>query len=318
MKFTAAFRRRLYLIKSGGKQMPRKELKPFDKAEWLRLEKKADELRRLTVETTVWGGSGHIGGAMSSMDFLTTLYYRFLNIDVNEPQKEDRDRFILSKGHVAVGYAPLICDYGFMDIEGLKNFNLTGSKFGMHLDCNKITGVDASSGSLGHGMSLAAGMALAGRVKGQQYMNFVLTGDGELNEGSNWEAAMTIAQFKLTNTVVAVDANKCMIDGRVDDEMKVEPIDKKFESFGFKVIRVDGHNIKEISDAIQVTIENYYNGGEVPYCIVLDTYKGAGIDFMQDDYHWHYGALNDERYKACLDSLDRYYKERVARVEKEA
>lgn len=298
--------------------MPRKELKPFDKAEWLRLEKKADELRRLTVETTVWGGSGHIGGALSAMDFMTTLYYRFLNANPKDPQKEDRDRFILSKGHAAVGYAPLLCDYGFMDIEGLKNFNLTGSQFGMHLDCNKIKGVDASSGSLGHGMSLAAGMALAGRVRGIDYMTYVLTGDGELNEGSNWEAAMTIAQFKITNTVVVVDANKCMIDGRVDDEMKVEPIDKKFEAFGFKTVRVDGQNIREINGALEQAVENHYSGGEQPFCIVLDTYKGAGIDFMEDDYHWHYGALNDERYKACLASLDKYYETRVARVEKEA
>ena len=205
------------------------DFKPFDKAEWLRLEKKADELRRLTVQTTVWGGSGHIGGAMSAMDAMTILYHRFMKLDVNNPDMEDRDRFVLSKGHAAVGYGPVICDYGFMPVEGLHNFNLTGSKFGMHLDKNKIKGIDCSSGSLGHGLSLADGFALAGRVKGQDYMVYCLTGDGELNEGSNWEAAMTAAQFKLSNVVVLVDNNKCMIDGRVDDEMKVEPLDKKFE-----------------------------------------------------------------------------------------
>ena len=133
--------------------------KPFDKEEWLRLEKKADELRRLTVQTTVWGGSGHIGGAMSAMDAMTILYHRFMKLDVNNPDLEDRDRFVLSKGHAAVGYGPVICDYGFMDVEGLHNFNLTGSLFGMHLDCNKIKGVDCSSGSLGHGLSLACGFA---------------------------------------------------------------------------------------------------------------------------------------------------------------
>lgn len=292
--------------------------KPFDKEEWLRLEKKADELRRLTVQTTVWGGSGHIGGAMSAMDAMTILYHRFMKLDVHDPDMEDRDRFVLSKGHAAVGYAPVICNYGFMDVEGLHNFNLTGSKFGMHLDCNKIKGIDCSSGSLGHGLSLACGFALAGRVKGIDYMNYVLTGDGELNEGSNWEAAQTAAQFKLSNVVVLIDNNKCMIDGRVDDEMKVEPLDKKFEAFGFEVERIDGQNMKELNNAIENAINNHKNGGTKPYAIVMDTYKGAGIDFMEDDYHWHYGALDDEKTKKCYDSLDKYYAARVARAEKEA
>ena len=200
---------------------------------------------------------------------------------------------------------------------GGKVIDLTGSKFGMHLDKNKIKGIDCSSGSLGHGLSLADGFALAGRVKGQDYMVYCLTGDGELNEGSNWEAAMTAAQFKLSNVVVLVDNNKCMIDGRVDDEMKVEPLDKKFEAFGFKVKRVDGQNMKELNDAIEDAIANHKNGGDQPYCIVMDTFKGAGIDFMEDDYHWHYGALDEAKEKACYESLDKYYKKRCERAEKE-
>lgn len=292
--------------------------KPFDKAEWLRLEKKADELRRLTVQTTVWGGSGHIGGALSAMDAMTVLYHRFMKLDVNNPDMEDRDRFVLSKGHAAVGYAPVICDYGFMSKDGLHNFNLTGSQFGMHLDCNKIRGIDCSTGSLGHGLSLACGFALAGRLKGLDYMNYVLTGDGELNEGSNWEAAMTAAQFKLSNIVVLVDNNKCMIDGKVDDEMKVEPLDKKFEAFGFTVQRVDGQNIKELSAAIEDAIDQHKAGAGKPYAIIMDTIKGAGVDFMEDDYHWHYGALDDDRANQCYASLDKYYALRVERAEKEA
>lgn len=252
------------------------------------------------------------------MDAMTILYHRFMKLDVNNPDLPDRDRFVLSKGHAAVGYGPVICDYGFMDVEGLHNFNLTGSKFGMHLDCNKIKGIDCSSGSLGHGLSLACGFALAGRVNGIDYMNYVLTGDGELNEGSNWEAAMTAAQFKLSNVVVLVDNNKCMIDGRVDDEMKVEPIDEKFEAFGFITERVDGQNLKELNNAIENAINNHKNGGDKPYCIVMDTFKGAGIDFMEDDYHWHYGALDAAKEKQCYDSLDKYYAARVARAEKEA
>ncbi len=292
--------------------------KPFDKSEWLRLEKKADEMRRMAIQTAIWGGSGHIGGSLSAMDAMVTLYYRFLKIDPSNPDMEDRDRFILSKGHCAVGYAPILCDLGYFPVDELKIFNLTGAKVGMHLDCNKVKGADCSTGSLGHGLSLAVGFALAGKVKGIDYMNFVLTGDGELNEGSNWEAAMSAAQFKLSNVVVLADINKCMIDGRVDDEMKVEPVDKKFEAFGFNVIRVDGHNIKELNDAIEASIKNHQDGGDKPTAIVMDTFKGEGVDFMKDNYLWHYGSLDDAMEKQAAESLDKYYNERCARAEKEA
>lgn len=292
--------------------------KSFDKEEWLRLEKKADEMRRMAIQTAIWGGSGHIGGSLSAMDAMVTLYYRFMKIDSSNPEMEDRDRFILSKGHCAVGYAPILCDLGYFPVDELKIFNLTGAKVGMHLDCNKVKGADCSTGSLGHGLSLAVGFALAGRVKGIDYMNFVLTGDGELNEGSNWEAAMSAAQFKLSNVVVLADINKCMIDGRVDDEMKVEPVDKKFEAFGFNVIRVDGHNIKELNDAIEASIKNHQDGGDKPTAIVMDTFKGEGVDFMKDNYLWHYGSLDEAMEKQANESLDKYYKERCARAEREA
>lgn len=294
------------------------DYKPFDKAEWLRLEKKADEMRRMAIQTAIWGGSGHIGGSLSAMDAMVTLYYRFMKVDPSNPEMEDRDRFILSKGHCAVGYAPILCDLGYFPVDELKIFNLTGAKVGMHLDCNKVKGADCSTGSLGHGLSLAVGFALAGKVKGVDYMNFVLTGDGELNEGSNWEAAMSAAQFKLSNVVVLADMNKCMIDGRVDDEMKVEPVDKKFEAFGFNVIRVDGHNIKELNDAIEASIKNHQDGGNKPTAIIMDTFKGEGVDFMKDNYLWHYGSLDDAMEKQANESLDKYYKERCERAEKEA
>lgn len=294
------------------------DYKPFDKAEWLRLEKKADEMRRMAIQTAIWGGSGHIGGSLSAMDAMVTLYYRFMKVDPSNPEMEDRDRFILSKGHCAVGYAPILCDLGYFPVDELKIFNLTGAKVGMHLDCNKVKGADCSTGSLGHGLSLAVGFALAGKVKGIDYMNFVLTGDGELNEGSNWEAAMSAAQFMLSNVVVLADMNKCMIDGRVDDEMKVEPVDKKFEAFGFNVIRVDGHNIKELNDAIEASIKNHQDGGDKPTAIIMDTFKGEGVDFMKDNYLWHYGSLDDAMEKQANESLDKYYKERCERAEKEA
>lgn len=294
------------------------DYKSFDKAEWLRLEKKADEMRRMAIQTAIWGGSGHIGGSLSAMDAMVTLYYRFMKVNPSDPEMADRDRFILSKGHCAVGYAPILCDLGYFPVDELKIFNLTGAKVGMHLDCNKVKGADCSTGSLGHGLSLAVGFALAGKVNGIDYMNYVLTGDGELNEGSNWEAAMSAAQFKLSNVVVLADINKCMIDGRVDDEMKVEPVDKKFEAFGFNVIRVDGHNIKELNDAIEAAIKNHQDGGDKPTAIVMDTFKGEGVDFMKDNYLWHYGSLDDAMEKQANESLDKYYKERCERAEKEA
>lgn len=288
---------------------------PLDKQEWLALEKKANELRNLTTDTTYWAGSGHIGGGMSAIDFMTLLYHKYLRFKVENPEWEDRDRFVLSKGHVGIAYAPLLCDLGFMDKELLKTFNLTGSKFGIHLDANKVHGVDASTGSLGHGLSIAAGMALAARVQGKTYMTYCMTGDGELNEGSNWEALMTIAHYKITNLITVVDQNKCMIDGRVDDVMCINPLDEKMKAFGFEVRVVDGHNMKKMAEAMD---EATANTSGKPFCIILDTFKGAGIDFMQDDYHWHYGALNEERYDLCKKSLEKYYAERVARVEKEA
>lgn len=291
--------------------------KPFDKAEWLRLEKKAHELRQLTLKTAMWGGSGHIGGAMSAMDAMTILYHRFMKLDPHNPNYEDRDRFVLSKGHAAVGYAPVLVDYGFMPIEELQIFNLTGAKIGMHLDSNKVKGVDFSTGSLGHGISLGVGAALAAKLKGKDYMTYVICGDGEMNEGSNWEAIMSAAQFKLSNLVVMVDNNKCMIDGRVADEMNIEPIDKKFKAFNFNVYRVDGHDFSQLNIAIEAAIDNAKKGGDKPTAIVLDTFKGEGVDFMKDNYLWHYGSLDDAKAKAAFDSLDKYYAERCARAEKE-
>lgn len=288
----------------------------FDKAEWLRLEKKADELRRLTVQTSVWGGSGHLGGAMSCIDIMTILYHRFMKLDPKNPKYEDRDRFVLSKGHAAVGYAPVLVDYGYMPIEELQIFNLTGAKIGMHLDSNKVKGVDYSTGSLGHGISLGVGAALAAKLKGQDYMTFVLCGDGEMNEGSNWEGIMSAAQFKLNNLVVMVDNNKCMIDGRVADEMNIEPLDTKFKAFNFKTYRIDGHDFSQLNAALEEAVKNAKTGDK-PTAIVLDTYKGEGIDFMKDNYLWHYGSLDEEKLAQAYASLDATYKARCARAEKE-
>ena len=284
------------------------------KQEWLALEKKAFELRNLCLDTTYWAGSGHIGGGMSVMDMLTILYHKYLNIKKDDPNWEDRDRFILSKGHSGIAYAPVLCDFGYNDPEQLKTFNLTNSKMGIHLDSNKVVGVDASTGSLGHGLSIALGTALAARVLGKDYKTYCILGDGECDEGSNWEAAMSASTFKVTNMISFVDRNKCMIDGRTEDVMKLEPFADKWRSFGFIVKEVDGHNIKELCDAIDFALENKTDS---PVMIIADTIKGAGINFMEDNYQWHYGAIDEEKYKKAIDSLDAYYEARKARAEKE-
>ena len=286
---------------------------PLSKTEWLALEKKAHELRNLCLDTTYWAGSGHIGGGMSVMDMLTVLYHKYLNIRVEEPDWEDRDRFILSKGHSGIAFAPVLVDKGFNEYEQLKTFNLSNSKMGIHLDANKVVGVDASTGSLGHGLSIALGTALAARVLGKDYKTYCILGDGECDEGSNWEAAMAIAHFNATNVISFVDRNKCMIDGRTEDVMKLEPFADKWRAFGFIVKEVDGHNISELCDAIDFAL----NEADKPVMIVANTVKGEGIDFMADDYHWHYGAIDESKYQQAKESLEKYYAQRVARAEKE-
>ena len=287
---------------------------PLKKAEWLALEKKADELRRLTLDTTYWAGSGHIGGGLSAMDIFTVLYHKYMHIKVDEPNWADRDRFIVSKGHAGIAYAPVLCDLGFNDKEQLKTFNHSNSKMGIHLDSNKVVGVDASTGSLGHGLSIAVGTALAARVLGKDYKTFCMLGDGECDEGSNWEAAMTAAHYKVTNLISFVDRNKCMIDGRTEDIMNLEPFCDKWASFGFIVKEIDGNNISELCDAIDFA---YENKTDKPVMIVANTIKGCGIDFIEDDYTWHYGAFDDEKYEKAKKALAEFYKKRVARAEKE-
>ena len=286
---------------------------PLSKTEWLALEKKAHELRNLCLDTTYWAGSGHIGGGMSVMDMMTVLYHKYLNIKVEDPNWEDRDRFILSKGHSGIAFAPVLVDKGFNDPEQLKTFNLSNSKMGIHLDANKVVGVDASTGSLGHGLSIALGTALAARVLGKDYKTYCILGDGECDEGSNWEAAMAIAHYNATNVISFVDRNKCMIDGRTEDVMKLEPFADKWRAFGFIVKEVDGHNISELCDAIDFAL----NEADRPVMIIANTIKGEGIDFMADDYHWHYGAIDETKYNQAKESLEKYYKERVARAERE-
>ncbi|MGL6106476.1 transketolase [Romboutsia sp.] len=274
------------------------------------LEAKAHKLRKLCLDTVTWAGSGHIGGALSSMDILTILYHKYLKIDPTNPKWEDRDRFILSKGHIGVGYAPVLAEKGYFSTEWLKEYNHTESKLGIHLDGSKVPGVDASTGSLGHGLPISLGLALSTRLTKKDYNIYCLLGDGECNEGSVWEAAMGIAHYNTTNVITIVDRNKCMIDGRTEDVMKLEPFCDKWKSFGFIVKEIDGHDFDQLSEAIEYAI----NEKTKPVVIVANTIKGAGIDFIEDDYKWHYGSFDNEKREKAIKSLDAYYNQRVKGV----
>lgn len=285
----------------------------LSKAEWIELEHKASELRQLTLDTCNWAGSAHMGGSLSSADFLTLLYHKYLNFDPKNYTDPKRDRCIVSKGHIGVILAALFAQLGLVDKEDLKTFNLTGSKLGMHLDSNKVKGLEASTGSLGHGSALALGDALAARVQNNPHKTWVLLGDGECDEGSVWEAAMATAHYKVTDLITVVDRNKAMIDGPTEDVLALEPFADKWRAFGFEVIEVDGHHMKKLSEAMEQAMA----AKEKPVCIILDTIKGEGISFMAGDYKWHYGAMDSEKYEKATQDLKDYEAKRIARAEQE-
>lgn len=275
-------------------------------SELRKLEDKAHELRNLCLDTVAWAGGGHAGGSLSSMDIFTILYYKYLNIDVNNPKWEDRDRFILSKGHTGVGFAPVLADKGFFSKELLKEYNHTGSSLGMHLDSTKVEGLDASTGSLGHGLPIALGMALAARYLKKDFYIYCLLGDGECNEGAVWEAAMAISHYKASHVITIVDRNRFMMDGNTEDVMGLEPFADKWEAFGFKVIEVDGHSFEELAKAIDYARK----ANDKPVVIIANTKKGCGVDFMSENYKWHYGSLDTQALQRAKDSLNKYYETR--------
>ena len=285
----------------------------LSKAEWIELEHKASDLRQLALDTCNWAGSAHMGGSLSSADFLTLLYHKYLNFDPQNYTDPKRDRCIVSKGHIGVILAALYAQLGLVDKEDLKTFNLTGSKLGMHLDSNKVKGLEASTGSLGHGSALALGDALAARVMNNPHKTWVLLGDGECDEGSVWEAAMATAHYKVTDLITVVDRNKAMIDGPTEDVLALEPFADKWRAFGFEVIEVDGHHMKKLSEAMEQAMA----ATEKPVCIILDTIKGEGISFMAGDYKWHYGAMDSEKYEKATQDLKDYEAKRIARAEQE-
>ena len=265
----------------------------------LALQKMAVEVRKGIVSSVHSAKAGHPGGSLSAADIFTYLYFEEMNIDPKDPKKEDRDRFVLSKGHTAPGLYSALANRGYFPVEDLLTLRHTGSYLQGHPDMKHIPGVDMSSGSLGQGLSAACGMALAGKMKQQDYRVYALCGDGEIEEGQIWEAAMFAGFRKLDNLCVIVDNNNLQIDGPIDEVCSPYPIDKKFESFHFHVINIDGNDFDEIKRAFD---EARATKG-MPTAIIAHTVKGKGVSYMENSVGWHGKAPNDEDYAVAMEDL---------------
>ncbi len=267
----------------------------------LKLMKTANEIRKGIVTAVHSAKAGHPGGSLSAADIFTYLYFEEMNIDPADPKKADRDRFVLSKGHTAPGLYSALAERGYFPKEDLKTLRHTGSYLQGHPDMKHIPGVDMSSGSLGQGISAAVGMAIAGKISGEDYRVYTLLGDGEIQEGQVWEASMLAGHRKLDNLVVIVDNNNLQIDGAIDEVNSPYPIDKKFEAFNFHVINIDGNDFDQIDAAFK---EAKTVKGQ-PTAIVAKTLKGKGVSFMENQVGWHGKAPNDEEYKIAMDDLEK-------------
>ena len=264
------------------------------------LEKIANDIRKNIVKTVYNAKSGHPGGSLSCTDILTVLYFNQMNINPKEPNAVGRDRFVLSKGHCSPALYSTLAKKGYFDEKNLDSFRKLNSNLQGHPDMNKIPGVDMSSGSLGQGLSIANGMALSSKMNSMGYRVYCLLGDGEIEEGQIWEAAMTSSKYKLDNLCVIVDNNNLQIDGDIQKVKGLNKIEEKFESFGFKVITVDGNNIEQLIDAF----ERAKLTKGMPTAIIAKTVKGKGVSFMENNAGWHGKAPNEEEFKLAIQELD--------------
>ena len=268
----------------------------------LELQKTANEIRKGIVTAVHSAKAGHPGGSLSAADLFTYLYFEEMNIDPKDPKKADRDRFVLSKGHTAPGLYSTLAYRGYFPVEDLKTLRHLGSYLQGHPDMKHIPGVDMSSGSLGQGISAAVGMALGAKLDGDSYRVYTLLGDGEIEEGQVWEAAMFAGHRKLDNLVVIVDNNGLQIDGKIEDVCSPYPIDKKFEAFNFHVINVaDGNDF----DQLKAAFDEAKTVKGMPTAIVMKTVKGKGVSFMENEVDWHGKAPNDEQYATARADLEK-------------
>ncbi|MCR5792994.1 MAG: transketolase [Lachnospiraceae bacterium] len=270
----------------------------MNKLELMRI---ANEVRKGIVTAVHSAKSGHPGGSLSAADIFTYLYFEEMNVDPKNPKMKDRDRFVLSKGHVAPGLYATLAQKGFFPVEDLKTLRHVGSYLQGHPDMKHIPGIDMSSGSLGQGLSCAVGMALSAKLSNEDYRVYSLTGDGEIQEGQIWEAAMFAGSRKLDNLVVIVDNNGLQIDGAIEDVCSPYPLDKKFEAFNFHVINIDGNDFDQIEAALKEARETK---GQ-PTAIIAKTVKGKGVSFMENEAGWHGVAPNDEEYAQAMQELEK-------------
>jgi len=267
-----------------------------------KLQEISNHARYLIIRTLINSGMGHPGGSLSAADVLTALYFEIMNVDAKKPDSDTRDRFIMSKGHCSLGLLTVLHLKGFITKEELATFRLDGSNFGAHLDIDKMPGVEMSTGSLGHGLSVGVGRALAAKIDRKDFLTYVLMGDGENQEGSIWEAAMSAANYKLDNLIGIVDRNNIQQCGFTEDIMSIGPLKDKWQSFGWSVQEIDGHNMKEIVKALkQVPFNN-----NRPSLIISKTIKGKGISFMENDNKWHGGGAIKEFADQALEEVEKY------------
>lgn len=260
----------------------------------------AKQVRKGIIEQVYSAQSGHPGGALSVADILTVLYFDEMNIDKKDPNKENRDRFVLSKGHASAALYSVLAAKGFFEEKELKTFRNIESNLQGHPDRNKVPGVEMTTGSLGQGLSAANGMAISAKLRNQDFRVYCVLGDGEIEEGQVWEAAMAAAHYKLDNLCVIVDNNNLQIDGEIGKVMSSYPIDEKFASFGFEVMNIDGHDIEEIKKAFEVarTIKCK------PTAIIAKTVKGKGVSFMENQAGWHGKAPKEDEYTQAIKELE--------------
>jgi transketolase len=259
--------------------------------------------RALQIRRNVWralkaGGSGHVGGSSSAADILAALYFHHLNLRADEPRWPDRDRFVLSKGHANAALGAVLVQAGFCDEGLLDTFYGYESKFGMHPDI-KLAGVEMSTGGLGHGLSVGLGMALGARLQGRSFRTVVMLGDGELQEGSNWEAAMAAAHHKAANLTAILDANRVQQSGHVAEMMPIAPVAEKWRAFGWAVREIDGHDMGQIVDALDALPFEQ----DKPSLLLAQTVKGKGVSFAEDTYLWHHNTVTQELYEKAMEEL---------------
>ena len=275
----------------------------MDKLKEKQLKLTACKVRKGIIKSVFSAKSGHPGGSLSIADVLTYLYFHKMNINPNEPDMENRDRFVLSKGHASPAIYSVLAHRGFFDVETLKTFRKIGSILQGHPDKKHIPGIDMSSGSLGQGISAATGMALSAKHFNNDYRVYTIVGDGESEEGQVWEAAMFAAAKKLNNLTAFIDLNGLQIDGSVEEVNSPLPLDEKFAAFGWNVIVIDGHNFEDIDNAVteaeKVT--------DKPTAIIMKTVKGKGVSFMENNVAWHGAAPNAEQYEIAMQDLDKIY-----------